>query len=71
MPTSDRGIHEVTEAVTFAVVGDRLHFTLQSGPCARTFAIGFQRARAAASDAVFLLDGERRRPSNVCRFRRK
>lgn len=55
-----REVVEVTEAVDFAIVGDRLHFTLTSGAKQRTFAICFHRARCAAAAAVRLLnDGDR------------
>lgn len=55
MPATDRGIREITEPVDFAIVGDRLHFVLHSGECARTYSISFHKARNAAMLAWILL----------------
>lgn len=56
MPSNDSGVREITEPVEFAIVGDRLHFTLVSGPCVRTYSISFHKGRRAARSATELLD---------------
>lgn len=58
MPSNDSGVREITEPVEFAIVGDRLHFTLVSGPCERTYAISFSKAIDAATTAVRMVRAE-------------
>lgn len=67
----DGEITEVTAPVEFAIVDDRLHFTLVSGSQRRTYAITFHKARNAAQGAVSLLDQrERESRGSVRKFRR-
>ena len=65
MPYNKGGVREVTEQIVFAIVGDRMHFTLVSGGCRRTYSITFNKARAAAEIASRMLDVQANTPTNV------
>jgi hypothetical protein len=68
----DGEITEVSAAVDFAIVDDRLHFTLTSGSRKQTFAISFHRARAASQACMRLLDQrERDSADNVRDIKRR
>jgi hypothetical protein len=69
MPDSD--ITEVTQPVDFAIIEDRLHFTLTSGSRKRTYAITFHKARGAAHEVGVLLDERDRDGCDIRQFKRK
>jgi hypothetical protein len=71
MPSNEHGVREITEPVQLSIVGDRMHFTLVSGPCARTYSISFHRARGAMHLTGRLLDEHDRRIAEVRPLRRK
>jgi hypothetical protein len=71
MPTNKGGVREVTAPVQFSLEGDRLHFTIVSGECARSFSITFNRARRAIASATLLLDERDRTQATVRRLHRK
>jgi hypothetical protein len=65
---SDPGdIIEVTADVEFAIIGDRLHFTLISGPNRHPYAITFGKAERAGATAIRLV-GEAMDRDNVSPF---
>jgi hypothetical protein len=70
MVTNRGGVREVTAPMQFKLVGDRLHFTIVSGECERTFSIGRDLAFHAINEATPLLL-EKRRAGNVSPLRRK
>jgi hypothetical protein len=67
--SNDGDIIEITSAVVFAIVGDRLRFTLTSGQCSREFSMSFHLGLRAIADAGKVLGDKR--PGKVVRFRRK
>lgn len=67
----DYDITEVTQPVEFAIVEDRLHFTLTSGSRGRTYSITFHKAANAAHEVKVLLHERDQRVCDVREFRRK
>jgi hypothetical protein len=53
--SNDGDIIEITSAVVFAIVGDRLRFTLTSGQCSREFSMSFHLGLRAVVEAGQLL----------------
>jgi hypothetical protein len=65
------GIIWIGEKPTLKLVQGALHFTLKSEGHVCTFRMPEEIARQAASDTLFLLDQQARKPSNVRAFKKR
>lgn len=68
---AEKGIIWIGEAPTQKLVRGGLHFTLTSDEHICTFRMPEEIARQAASDTLFLLDQQARKPSNVKPFKKR